>query len=377
MEYVKISDFTSVITGGTPSTQKKEYWANGIIPWLQSGCCQNCYVNSTSTYITKLGYDNSSTKLMPKDTIMIALTGATAGKVGYLNFEACGNQSITGILPTKSFKPLFLFYYLQYKRNDILHDCVGGAQPHISQGYVKNLLIPNYSIQKQEEISKVLESIKNVIDESKDEINKYDELISTQFNKMFGDTTIKEKTKLKYLTSKITDGSHNPPKGIGYSEYIMASSQNIFDVLDLSNVRYLTKEDFNIENKRTDVQNGDLLFTIVGTIGRSHIIKDEKIVLQRSVAVIKPLNTINSTYLKYFLSSSDGESQINKKMHGVAQMGLYLSDLKEIDIYVPNIDEQIAFEKFVNQIDKLKMLIQQRINLYQELLDKKMNEYFG
>ena len=97
MEYKKINELTTVVTGGTPSTRKNEYWDNGDIPWLQSGCCQNCDVDSTEKYITKEGYNNSSTHMMSADTVMIALTGATAGKVGYLKFEACGNLSLIHI----------------------------------------------------------------------------------------------------------------------------------------------------------------------------------------------------------------------------------------------------------------------------------------
>ena len=142
MQYKKIEELTTVVTGGTPSTGKIEYWENGDIPWLQSGCCQNSDVNSTDKYITKEGYDNSSTRMMPPNTVMIALTGATAGKVGYLKFEACGNQSITGILPCDSLNPRYLFYYLLSQRDKILNDCVGGAQAHVSQGYVKNMRVP-------------------------------------------------------------------------------------------------------------------------------------------------------------------------------------------------------------------------------------------
>ena len=136
MEYKKIEEFTSVITGGTPATTKNEYWDNGDIPWLQSGCCQNCDVNKAERFITQSGYDNSNTKMMLPGTVMIALTGATAGKVGYLNIEACGNQSITGILPCDTMNSRYIFYYLLSKREKILQDCIGGAQPHISQGYV-------------------------------------------------------------------------------------------------------------------------------------------------------------------------------------------------------------------------------------------------
>ena len=144
-----IGNLARVVTGGTPSTKKDEYWENGTIPWLQSGCCQDCDVSEASKYITQLGYNNSVTKMMPINTVMIALTGATAGKVGYLTFEACGNQSITGIMPSEKIIPRFLFYYLLINRDKILADCVGAAQPHISQGYVKKFEIPVLPKDKQ------------------------------------------------------------------------------------------------------------------------------------------------------------------------------------------------------------------------------------
>ena len=98
----KISNFTDVITGGTPSTTKKEYWENGNIPWLNSGELNQEIITTCDNYITEIGLQNSSSKLMPKDTVLIALTGTTTGVVGYLTFEACANQSVTGILPSKN-----------------------------------------------------------------------------------------------------------------------------------------------------------------------------------------------------------------------------------------------------------------------------------
>lgn len=164
-----------------------------------------------------------------------------------------------------------------------------------------------------------------------------------------------EHDTLSSITTKITDGSHNPPKGVTFSEYIMASSKNVNDVLNLNDVRYLSKEDFDRENKRTDIQEGDVLFTIVGTIGRTYVFKSEKMVFQRSVAVIKPKkNKINPIYLKYFLSSDFATKQIDIAAHGVAQKGIYLSNLKELDIVVPKIEVQDKFASFVESVDKLK-----------------------
>lgn len=135
----KLGRVANVVVGATPSTGNPKYWENGEIPWIPSGSCQNCEVDSAPKYITQLGYDSCSTKLMPPDTVLIALTGATAGKVGYLKIEACGNQSVVGILPSDTMNQKYIYYYLMAERDTILSDCVGSAQPHISKAYVVNM----------------------------------------------------------------------------------------------------------------------------------------------------------------------------------------------------------------------------------------------
>ena len=187
MIYKTIEKLTTVVTGGTPSTSKAEYWENGNIPWLQSGCCQNCDVNQADKFISQSGYDNSSTQVMPVNTVMIALTGATAGKVGYLNVEACGNQSITGIFPCEELNPRFLFYFLISQRRKILVDCVGGAQAHISQGYVKKIKVPVYSKSIQERIVNIMNICSKNIKHYEMILKEYDVLVKARFIEMFGD----------------------------------------------------------------------------------------------------------------------------------------------------------------------------------------------
>lgn len=173
---------------------------------------------------------------------------------------------------------------------------------------------------------------------------------------MFGN--VKTKKALGDLTIKITDGSHNPPKGVTKSNFLMLSSQNVYENLDLDGVRYLTKDDFDIENKRTDIQKGDVLLTIVGTIGRTHVVKEnEKYVFQRSVAVLKPIrNILDGDFLSYYLQSEDAVSQLEISAHGSSQKGIYLNDIRKLMILLPEYSEQLAFKNYVGQIDKLKFL---------------------
>ena len=113
-----------------------------------------------------------------------------------------------------------------------------------------------------------------------------------------------EYKKLGEICSLISDGSHNPPKGINHSTYRMISSQNVFDdnlLITDSNVRYITESDYLIEDKRTKLKNGVVLLTIVGTIGRSCVLKGNEgcLTLQRSVAALHPTNIIKSRFLMY------------------------------------------------------------------------------
>jgi len=110
-------------------------------------------------YITKEGYDSCSTKLMDIDTILIALTGATAGKVGILKFKACANQSVVGIKPYFGINTNFLFFQLMIRRQEILSDCIGSAQPHISKNYVENIYFALPPLVEQERIVKKIQSI--------------------------------------------------------------------------------------------------------------------------------------------------------------------------------------------------------------------------
>lgn len=187
IEKIKIKDFADVITGGTPSTAKLEYWENGNIPWLNSGELNQDIIQSSKNFITELGLQSSSTKLMPQDTILIALTGTTTGKVGYLTFKACANQSVTGILPSKKHFPKYLYYFLNSIRKKVISEAYGGAQPHISQGYVKELEIPLPPPPQQQKIANILDAADALIQNDKALIAKYDELTQALFLDMFGD----------------------------------------------------------------------------------------------------------------------------------------------------------------------------------------------
>lgn len=171
--------------------------------------------------------------------------------------------------------------------------------------------------------------------------------------------------KLSDVCSKITDGSHNPPQGIEHSEYLMLSSKNIFDdSITLTDPRYLSKQDFANENRRTNVAVNDLLITIVGTVGRVAIVPADHppICLQRSVAVLKLDNEkVDSRFMMYQLQNM--KSLFEAEAHGVAQKGIYLKQLESVKIDCPPLSTQ---KEIAANLDKAT----QTIDLCNAILEK-------
>ncbi|MDO9889118.1 restriction endonuclease subunit S [Glaesserella parasuis] len=125
--------------GGTPKRSNKEYWNNGNIPWLSSGeVCNNNILVSSKEFITQLGLENSSTKLIEANSTLVALYASpTAGKCSFCAFKATTNQAVCALVPKEIYK-YFNFYYLQTKEEYYSNQAVGSAQQNISKGIVEN-----------------------------------------------------------------------------------------------------------------------------------------------------------------------------------------------------------------------------------------------
>lgn len=166
-----------------------------------------------------------------------------------------------------------------------------------------------------------------------------------------------EVCNLGSISKKLTDGSHNPPANNG-SGFPMLSSQNINDSkIDFENPsRFVDQSGFEIENARTDIKTGDVLLTIVGTIGRSAVVPQEapKFVLQRSVAVIQ--TGINPYYLSLYFHSPLCINYFLEHGKGTAQKGIYLNKLSDLPLALPPLEEQ---QRIVAKVEELMQLCDQ------------------
>ena len=185
--------------------------------------------------------------------------------------------------------------------------------------------------------------------------------------------------KIKDICTSVTDGSHNPPQGIEKSEYMMLSSKNIFDdEITFDEPRFLSEKDFEREHKRTQIAVGDVLLTIVGTVGRTAVVDEDMpaFALQRSVAVLHPKNDVClPRFLMYALRGK--RTYIENRAKGVAQKGIYLKEVSDIDIYIPDISNQ---EIIINKLDKVNTIIklrQEELLALDNLIKARFVEMFG
>ena len=128
-------------SGSTPSRTNNEYWENGTISWVKSGEVHNNITLQTEEYITPLGLNESSTKLLPKDTVLMAMYGVTAGEIGYLAIEATTNQAICGMICNSKANAAYLYFSLIQSQTAISRLSNGGAQDNLSKKFIDNIKI--------------------------------------------------------------------------------------------------------------------------------------------------------------------------------------------------------------------------------------------
>lgn len=156
-------------SGSTPNRLNKNYYG-GNIPWLKTGDLNDKYVTYIPEYITEKALDETSVKLNPKGSVLIAMYGATIGKVGILTFPATTNQACCACYVFDEIERMYLFYFLLSHREKFLRQGGGGAQPNISKEKIVNTHIPIPPLAEQKRILQKIEALFVAIDKIAEEL---------------------------------------------------------------------------------------------------------------------------------------------------------------------------------------------------------------
>ncbi len=321
---------------------------------------------------------NSSAKIFPKGTILIALYGATVGRLAFLGIEASTNQAIAAIFPSSKLNSKFLYWYLFKYREELLAQRIGGAQPNISQFTLKNISIPLPPLTEQLRIVEKLEELFSELDkgiesltQAKEQIKTYRQAVlkyafegrllkasdtdlkmvaepKTPYNAMSNLPEEWHWAKLIDVCNKIQDGSHFSPKVTyskpGTNRYPYLTSKNIRNnYLDLSDIVYVDESFHGSIYDRCNPEYGDVLLTKDGVNTGNVTLNtlEEPFSLLSSVCLLKPNpRKLDSSYLSYYIQSPVGNKNILGSMTGTAIKRIILKQIKESKIIMPSLEEQ-------------------------------------
>jgi len=377
---VKLGDIAYTKSGGTPKRGFKAFWENGTIPWLKSGeLNDNKNITENTEFITQVAIENSSAKLFPKGSLLLAMYGATAGKLGILGKDAATNQAVCSIQNKKGlFVEEFIFNYLLLIREDIIRDSFGGAQPNISKSYIDNIKIPLPPLPEQQRIVAKLDNLFANIDKAigllEENIAHTQALMGSVLDEEFGRL---ETTSKVVSISEIADvkGGKRLPKGEKLLEfktdypYIRVTDFSNNGTIETDKIKYISKE-IHEQISRYIITNDDLYISIAGTIGKTGIIPKElngaNLTENAARLVYKDKSTIDNAFVYYYTKSDEFKRFVEDSTKQVAQPKLALTRLKEIKLVLPSLKkQQKVVEKF--------RLVEQRLIELQEYQTKKLN----
>ena len=384
-------------SGGTPSRSNKTYYG-GNIPWLKTGELNDGLISYIPESITEEAVANSSAKINPTGSVLIAMYGATIGKLGILTFPATTNQACCACIEFNAIIQLYLFYFLLSQRNEFIAKGGGGAQPNISKEIIVNTFIPLPPLSEQQRIVMEIEKwfalidqvehgksdLQTVIKQAKSKIldlaihgklvqqNPNDEPAIELLKRMNPDFTPcdnghSEKlpqswclSRLKELCSFLSRGKSPKYSDNDKTIPVFAQKCNLKEGgISLEQARFLDPSTICKWSEVYKLQTGDILVnsTGTGTVGRTRLFNESYLgqypfVLPEShISVVRAKTGIIPQYLYAYISSNKIQQYIEDNLAGSTnQKELYIGVLEQMEIFVPPLAEQ---QRIVQKIEEL------------------------
>ncbi|MDQ8953745.1 restriction endonuclease subunit S [Acinetobacter rudis] len=386
----KISAFCKTGSGGTPSRSNNQFFENGTIPWVKSGELKNRYITNVEEYITDLAVEKSSAKLVSKDSLLIAMYGATVGEVSQLTFDATTNQAICNIQPDENICDVnYLYRFLEASKPYLLSRRVGGGQPNISQGVIKDLEVPLPPLAEQRRIAAILDQADELKQKRQQAIEKLDQLLQATFIDMFGDPVRNPKgwdlVKVGEVVDEFIGG-----KNIECPD----ESDSIYKILKVSAVTskvYKPNESKFVPNTFEPnplaiVEKGDLLFSRANTtelVAATAYVWEtpENIVLPDKLwkFSISDESKINKLYLWDLFKNLEFRSELSKLSSGTSgsMKNISKGKLNEFKMPLPPKELQDKFAEFSTKLWGEIKTFQQSSDSLDSLFKSLQNQAFS
>lgn len=394
--------------GGTPNRSREDFYG-GTLPWVTSGEVNQSKIIETNEYITDLGYKNSSAKMIPKDTVLLAMYGATAGQVSMLKIPATSNQAVLAIIPCKELDKNYLYHNLRYFKERILFSAQGSGQTNLSKELVEKYKITfPTNTEEQSKIADILSTCDEVIEKTGETIEKYKQIKAGMMQDLFTrgldancklrptyaqspdlykyskeldryipkEWIVKPFCELYEIPSK--NGLTKPSKVRGEG-YKMINMGELFANKKIGNIQMELVPLSEIEKRNFEINIYDLLFarqslvaegagkcSIVTNIGSYTTFESHIIRIRLDKTLYHPM---------YYLYLFDSNLSPTKKLIQVgAQAGIRGSELAMVNVTCPKYEEQEiikdCLEKIDNKIDIEYKLFQKYKQIKQGLMKR-------
>ncbi|MBI5436516.1 MAG: restriction endonuclease subunit S [Nitrosomonadales bacterium] len=357
----KLGEVCQVLTGGTPSRTKLEYFGGGI-PWVKITDMLQGTVISTDESLTAAGIENSSAKLMPPGTVLISIF-ATIGRTAVLGIEAATNQAIAGVVPKDNAQldSQYLRYFLDSQHGELNRVARGVAQPNINQGILKDIDVPLPPLAEQRRIVDILSRAEGIVRLRREAEKKAAELIPALFLDMFGDPATNPKGCPSALLGELCDvkgggtpSKKNPAFWIGEIPWVSPKDMSGVDVIENAEDHISVDA---VKNSATNlIPVGSVLI-----VTRSGVLKHTVpcAITSREVAINQDIKAFvpHKEIAPHFLLS---QCQIRaKEILGLVRVGATVQNieteaLKRMRFIYPSMDDQVMFSEKCEQIRSIQ-----------------------
>jgi len=279
----------------------------------------------------------------------------------------------------------WLYYLTTWKafRKEAERNMTGSAgQKRVPKTFLENYVVNLPDIDTQKSENKILRKVDDLIFLRKQQLAKLDELIKARFVEMFGDPSNNpmgwKKQNFEDIARLITDGEHMTPQRTNKGIYLLSARNILNHTIQLDDVDYIDEEEYGRIARRIVPQQGDVLVSCSGSIGRCCVVPSElKFQMVRSVALIRFNNTINPIFAEWLIATDELQKQIYTSATQSSQANLFQGKIRKLCGYVPPLSLQNQFAAFVERVDKQKQTVQQSLEKLELMKKALMQEYFG
>ena len=292
-----------------------------------------------------------------KPYVAVVKDGAGVGRAALYPANSSVIGTMQYLLPKDNVLPKYLFYVVSYMHLEKYF--TGATIPHIYFKDYKNEEFNLDLLERQAEIVEILEKCEKIIEKRKQEIQLLDQLIKARFVEMFGHQSHNEKS-LPYMTvddvAEIYLGITHTPTYVDSGVMFISAKNTSGDFLDLTDVKYISREEFEGAPKGSKPQVNDVLFSRVGSnLGHPVILEEElELCTFVSLGFLRSKGIVTSNYLKHWMRDEFFAKQVSEHVKGGGQPNLNTGWLKEFKIIVPNLEKQKEFDDFCHQVTKSK-----------------------